>query len=145
MARPFGCGNFTIIGPVKDKRGTCGHKSLLCKSLRCPHCRNARIKHVRSRIALLAEKFKLTRVLTLTLNPALVPPSVRSDRYLKNCWRKMRLVLQRKFGASIQFIAVLEFQKSGLAHLHVLVGLYIPQDWLSQAWQSITSDAGKGF
>jgi len=46
-------------------------------------------------------------------------------------------VLQRKFGVSIRFIAVLEFQRSGMAHLHVLVGLFIPQDWLSEAWQSI--------
>jgi hypothetical protein len=49
----------------------------------------------------------------------------------------MRVLLQRKFGGSIRFIAVLEFHKSGVAHLHVLVGLYIPQDWLSEAWQSI--------
>jgi len=44
---------------------------------------------------------------------------------------------QRKFGASVRFIAVLEYQKSGMAHLHFLVGVYIPQDWLSEAWQSI--------
>ncbi len=35
------------------------------------------------------------------------------------------------------FIAVLEFQKSGIAHLHVLFGVYIPQEWLSEAWRSI--------
>lgn len=49
----------------------------------------------------------------------------------------MRVLLQRKFGASVRFISVLEYQKSGMAHLHFLVGVYIPQDWLSVAWQSI--------
>lgn len=49
----------------------------------------------------------------------------------------MRVSLQRKFGESLRFIAVLEFQKSGLAHLHFLVGVYIPQGWLSEAWQAI--------
>jgi hypothetical protein len=49
----------------------------------------------------------------------------------------MRVLLQRKFGSSVSFVAVLEFQQSGLAHLHVLVGIFIPQDWLSEAWQSI--------
>lgn len=49
----------------------------------------------------------------------------------------MRVVLARRFGASVNFIVVLEFQKSGLAHLHVLLGVYIPQAWLSEAWQSI--------
>jgi len=55
-----------------------------------------------------------------------VPDEQRSDRYLGNCWRKMRISPQRKFGASVRFIAVLDYQKSGVAHLHVLVGLYTP-------------------
>jgi hypothetical protein len=31
----------------------------------------------------------------------------------------------------------LEFHKSGVAHLHLLVGEYISQGWLSEAWQGI--------
>jgi len=49
----------------------------------------------------------------------------------------MRVVLARRYGASLPFVAVLEFQGSGIAHLHVLFGVYIPQAWLSEAWQSI--------
>jgi hypothetical protein len=49
----------------------------------------------------------------------------------------MRVSLARRYGKSIEFIAVLEFQKSGVAHLHLLVGVFIPQDWLSEAWQSV--------
>jgi hypothetical protein len=49
----------------------------------------------------------------------------------------MRVVLARRYGKSLPFVGVLEFQKSGLAHLHVLLGVYIPQQWLSEAWQSI--------
>jgi len=48
----------------------------------------------------------------------------------------MRVLLQRKFGQSLPFISVIEFHKSGLAHLHLLVGIYIPQAWLSEAWQA---------
>jgi len=137
MIRPFGCGNFTIVGPAKDKPGVCGHKRLLCESLRCPHCRTKRANYVRSRIAELADRYQLKRFVTLTLDANRVRDKQRSDRYLRNCWRKMRVLLQRKFGASVRFIAVLEYQKSGMAHLHFLVGVYIPQDWLSEAWQSI--------
>lgn len=75
--------------------------------------------------------------MTLTLDPKRIPPGQRSDQYLRNCWRKMRVSLQRRFGESIRFISVLEFQRSGLAHLHFLVGVYIPQGWLSKAWQAI--------
>lgn len=49
----------------------------------------------------------------------------------------MRVLLARRFGVSVKFIGVLEFQKSGIAHLHVLLGVYIPQDWLSETWQAI--------
>ena len=49
----------------------------------------------------------------------------------------MRVSLAREFGASIKFVGVLEFHKSGVAHLHLLVGQYISQRWLSEAWASI--------
>jgi hypothetical protein len=88
-------------------------------------------------MAELADKHQLKRFVTLTLDPKRVPSGQGSDRYLRNCWRKMRVLLQRKFGSSVRFISVLEFQKSGMAHLHFLVGVYIPQGWLSEAWQSI--------
>ena len=49
----------------------------------------------------------------------------------------MRVLLSRKYGQSLPFFGVLEFQKNGMAHLHVLLGVYVPQEWLSSAWQSI--------
>ena len=49
----------------------------------------------------------------------------------------MRVLLARKYGKSIDFIAVLEFQKNGMAHFHILLGVYIPQEWLSETWESI--------
>ncbi len=49
----------------------------------------------------------------------------------------MRVLLARKFGKSLPFVGALEFHKSGVAHLHLLVGQYISQKWLSKAWASI--------
>jgi hypothetical protein len=49
----------------------------------------------------------------------------------------MRVLLERRFGRSLDFIAVIEFQKSGLAHFHILFGIFIPQSWLSETWQSV--------
>lgn len=92
---------------------------------------------MRARIAQIASERKLLKFVTLTLGPKKIPANVRSDRYLRETWRKMRVLLARRFGQSIHFIGVLEFQKSGIAHLHLLVGVYIPQDWLSTAWQSV--------
>jgi len=49
----------------------------------------------------------------------------------------MRVKLERKFGRSLHFIAILEFQESGFAHFHILFGIFIPQAWLSEAWQAV--------
>ena len=92
---------------------------------------------VRARIAQIAQEHKLTRMATLTLDPERVPNRARTDRYIRERWRMMRVLLAREFKGSLSFVGVLEFQKNGNAHLHVLLGQYITQKWLSKAWQSI--------
>jgi len=135
--KAFGCGTHSVVGPVKGKPGKYGHKAVFCQSYRCKRCRNPKLKKVRARIAQIATEHKLTRMATLTLDPKRIPKGQRTDRYLRECWRKMRVSLAREFGASIKFVGVLEFHKSGVAHLHLLVGQYISQRWLSEAWASI--------
>jgi hypothetical protein len=135
--KAFGCGNFSVVGPLKGKPGKFGHKALFCQSYRCRRCCNPKLKKVRARIAEIATEHKLQRMATLTLDPKRIPKGKRTDRYLRECWREMRVSLARKFGKSLPFVGVLEFQKNGNAHLHLLVGQYIPQAWLSRAWASI--------
>lgn len=133
----FECGKFSVVGPVKGQAGILGHKRLLCSCYRCRICLPRLLRRARARIAQLAEEHQLKRLATLTLDPSKIPAGVRSDRYIRDCWRKMRVGLARRFGGSVKFIAVLEFQRSGIAHLHALLGIYIPQGWLSEAWQAI--------
>jgi hypothetical protein len=133
----FGCGNFSTVGPVEGQADRIGCKRLLCGCYRCMGCLPRKLRRVRTRIAQIATEKKLLKFVTLTLDPKKIPHSISSDRYLRETWRKMRVLLARRFGQSINFIGVLEFQKSGVAHLHLLVGVYIPQDWLSSAWQSV--------
>jgi hypothetical protein len=74
---------------------------------------------------------------TLTLDRKRIPKGERSDRYIRECWRKMRVYLAREFGESLDYVGVLEFHKSGVAHLHLLLGRYVRQAWLSQAWSAV--------
>lgn len=94
---------------------------------------------MRARLGEIAAEHKLTRMATLTLDPKRIPiqERERTDRYIRECWRKMRVLLARQFEGTLPFVAVLEFQKNGNAHLHVLLGRYIAQKQLSKAWQSI--------
>jgi hypothetical protein len=133
----FGCGNFSVVGPLKGKLGKFGHVCLFCGSYRCNRCRNPKLKKVRSAIARIASEKKLNKMATLTLDRKRIPKGEKSDRYLRKCWRKMRVSLSRKFGESIDYIGVLEFQKNGVAHLHLLLGRFIKQDWLSDAWAAV--------
>jgi hypothetical protein len=137
--RRFGCGNFSVVGAVKGKPGTFGHKTLFCQSYRCDRCRKPKLRRVRARISEIAQEHKLTRMATLTLDPKRIPSSdkARTDRYIRECWRKMRVLLARQFNGSLSFVGVLEFQENGNAHLHGLIGQYIAHQWLSLAWQSI--------
>jgi hypothetical protein len=137
MSAKSKCGSYTLVGPIKGQPGKLGHSRLFCKSLRCPYCRKPKLKNLRARFAQLAHQLQLRRFVTLTLDPKRLTDRKHTDRYIRKCWRKMRVSLQRKFGKTVQFIGVLEFHKSGVAHLHLLVGVYIPHAWLSQAWQSI--------
>jgi hypothetical protein len=133
----FVCGGNSVVGPLKGQPGKFGHKALFCQSYRCRRCRNPKLKKVRARIAEIATKHKLQRMATLTLDPKRIPKGKRTDRHLRGCWREMRVSLARKFGKPIPFVGVLEFHKSGVAHLHLLVGQYISQGWLSRAWEGI--------
>jgi hypothetical protein len=49
----------------------------------------------------------------------------------------MRVSLARKFGESLDYVGVLEFTNAGTAHLHLLLGQFIKQEWLSDAWYAV--------
>ena len=49
--------------------------------------------------------------------------------------------MKRKLGSGVQYIAVVELQKSGMAHLHVLVDRFLQKAWLDEAWRAV----GGGF
>ena len=76
----------------------------------------------------------MTKFLTLTLDPAQIQGN--SVRYLRGVFNKFRFYLRRKFG-EVKYIAVLEFHKSGVAHLHVLLNRYIPWEWIRTSWSSL--------
>jgi hypothetical protein len=135
----FGCGNFSLVGPLKGKLGKFGYACLFCGSYRCNRCRNPKLKRVRAAIARIASERKLNKMATLTLDPKRLKKRdlARTDRYLRNCWRKMRVSLAREFGQSVDYVGVLEFTKAGTAHLHLLLHKFIEQEWLSDAWYAV--------
>jgi hypothetical protein len=88
------------------------------------------------RIAQTAERLKLNKLLTLTLDPAKLQGQ-ESTKYINGVFADFRVYLKRRLGYAPDYIRILEYQKNGNAHLHVLLNRYLPQDWVSEAWSSV--------
>jgi len=135
------CGRWTM---VRLLNGQYTYVRARCKSYGCPRCGPLKGRLVRHRIAQLAVGHGLQRMVTLTLDPKKLPVSASQKertQYIRECWRSMRVYLRRKLGKAVAFICVLEYQKNGNPHLHVLVNAFIPKEWLNRAWQAL----GGGF
>jgi hypothetical protein len=83
-----------------------------------------------------AERLKLRRLLTLTLDPKKLG-GAGPVSYLRYCFAKFRIYLKRKYGEAPQYIAVLEFQKNGNPHLHILIDRFIDTRWIEAIWQRV--------
>ncbi len=132
------CGKWTVKGQVdSEKHGKVWRYARLnCKSWKCDRCGPKRARQLRHAIVEAAQAHGLTRFLTLTLDPKTCSPE-ESITYARECWNKMRTYFKRKFGKAITYIVILEFQKSGYAHLHVLVDRFISQSWIQSKWQAV--------
>ncbi len=107
-----------------------------CKSYTCPYCGPRKAVLMKHLIMAAMEKFGLKVFLTLTLDPKSCSAE-ESARYIKRVWNKFRTIQKRHFKRGLNYIHVLEFQKSGYAHLHVLIDSYVDWEWLKQAWASV--------
>jgi len=127
------CGARTFRGLLAD--GTEKAVRGDCKTWDCSYCAPRKAWRYRQAISAVAEQQGLNRLLTLTLDAR----KVKGDpvRYLRRVFSKFRVYLLRKHGSSIKYIAILEFHKSGIPHLHILLDRFIAQRWISAAWSAL--------
>jgi hypothetical protein len=128
------CGRFSVFGRDLSTGAVKFHR-VNCKCWNCSYCAPRKAKRYKRAIRATAQRLKLCRFITLTLDPA----KIQGDpvRYLNATWAKLRVYLKREFGAVPVYIRVLEFQKNGNPHFHILVDRYIDWRWLQSAWQSV--------
>jgi ribosomal protein S27AE len=138
LSPPPYCGRMTAVG-VDPASGTAIYRRMWCNTYGCPRCGPRRYRRARKAITAGAEQWGLTYFWTLTLDPKKLPPGdVKAQvKYIRDCWRKLRVYLQRRYGESVAFIAVVELHKSGIPHLHVLLGEWIEHAWIKGAWSAV--------
>jgi hypothetical protein len=132
---PCKAARYLLVGTT-PKDGLHEHFKTFCKSYRCPFCGPRKVFQVRLAITEAMSRFKLDKFLTLTLDPADCAAD-GSVAYIRNCWNKFRNAQKKEFGKNVDFISVVELQKSGYAHLHILMNQYTPYAWIKSAWQSV--------
>jgi len=135
--RNRGCGRWSLKGHFKEQGSEeTRYIRLGCKKWTCEVCGPKKATRVRHAIKARAVELNLNRFLTLTLDPRACSPE-ESIPYIRNCWNKFRTYLKRKYKGTISYITVVELQKSGYAHLHILIDRFIEQSWISEAWQAV--------
>jgi len=131
------CCTWSVAGEVEQDGKRFRHIARLgCKRWGCPRCGPKKAKRLRHAIIKAATQLEMRRFLTLTLDPRHCTAE-ESEKYIKACWAKLRVYLNRFNGESIDFIWVMERQKSGYAHLHILVDRYLPHSWIQKSWQAV--------
>ncbi len=114
-----------------------------CNSWRCPNC--SRVKAIKARY-LIRETAVLNNLfyfLTLTLDPSKIPSEYLSERenrtheYILRIFNTFATDLRRKTNEPLKYIWVLEFQKNGRAHLHILLNQYINKKLIDEIWTRV--------
>jgi hypothetical protein len=129
------CGGMSLVGVT----GTSAEiHALRCKRWVCPTCGPRKVRATIARVRKGMATGGTVRFFTLTSPGTEDGPT--SYEELPHRWKVFILRVTRRFG-HIEYLAVVEPQRRGAAHLHVVYrGPYIPQRWLSQA----AADAGFG-
>lgn len=136
------CGVMCVAGRV-DVNGikVVKYVRLKCKAWSCGECGPRKARKLQKAIQGYAISSNLTRFLTLTLDPKTAPPAEECVPYIRGLWAKFRVYLARGDGVhrwdKINFISVLEYQRSGYPHLHILIDRYIPQAWIKTSWEAL--------
>jgi hypothetical protein len=129
-------GAFTVRGASIARPEKVRYCRVGCKCWACTLCGPRRAAQCRIRITKTAERYQLNKLLTLTLDPSKLNGQ-ESTKYINEVFADFRVYLRRKLGYAPAYIRILEYQKNGNAHLHILLGCYLEQAWMSEVWSAV--------
>ena len=130
------CGSFTVQGASQTHAGKSRFCKVGCKCWDCSGCGPRKAARYTIRIRQIAERHKMKTLLTLTLDPSKLDGE-ESTKYIKEVFVDFRVYLRRWLGFAPAYVRVLEYQKNGNAHLHLLLNCNLPQNWVSETWSKL--------
>lgn len=121
------CGLGSLVGVDGSEVGI---YPLRCKQWACDECGP---KKVKATIAMVRRGMRLGTPRFFTLTSPAEDDQVTSYAEFQKRWHRFQSRLRRRFG-TVEYVAVVERQKRGAAHVHVVYrGPYIPWQWLGRA------------
>jgi len=112
-----------------------------CKCYSCERCRPKKKYDLLTNIVKAAEKHNLRRHVVITLPGypfrSLFCNADESFDYAMKKFNEFRVLYKRKFGKNLSYVCLPRSQSDGFCHLHILVGDYIPKDWLDDVLNRI--------
>ncbi|TAM73577.1 MAG: hypothetical protein EPN50_03900 [Chloroflexota bacterium] len=121
------CGSLSLVAIQGSDAAV---HALRCKTWACSRCGPGKVRATIARVRKGMAAGGTVRFFTLT-SPG-TEDSPTSYAALPHRWKLFMLRVNRRFGR-IEYLAVVEPQRRGAAHLHVVYrGQYIPQRWLAR-------------
>ena len=106
-----------------------------CKSWDCVCCgHHMKMNLLESIDRVVEERPELSRLLTLTVDPARFRDRKQAHREIGRAWNRLRNYVRSAYG-DFSFVWVREETGDGWPHLHVLVSRFLPQSSISAAWE----------
>lgn len=137
------CPSPVVFERVDTHTGEVDWCEIPCQRKTCPYCRERlRARHVAHFIETFKELPHL-RFVTLTLDPKAFPDGVEIDpkdfedtrKYLLHIWERRYVKrVKRASDVEVKYVASIERQQSGVAHLHAVISSTLSEDELRHHW-----------
>lgn len=129
------CGRGTAVKPLRH--GGFSLSACTCRCWTCPQCAARRRREVRDEIA----SGTPSTFFTLTWWTARPEAPADARRVMAHGFKNLVLRIRRRWPTcTFEYAVVVELTQRGYPHFHVACRApYIPQGWLSEAWEALVS------
>jgi len=130
----FCCSGFCVGASEKDGNVNLYKVRKMCGRWECPYCNRKKVKRL---FYGMEQELKDStfRFFTLTVDINRYTSEIAAHQ-INIAWDILLKRIRRKF-KNIKYIKIIEFTKKSYVHIHALINVYIPQSWLSKAWDEI--------
>lgn len=145
---PKFCGknSIVIISKKKGRISKVDIKNITCNSWTCPDCSLKKALQVKYLLRDIIIKNNLEKFLTLTLDPKIIPQEFlsaeynKTHKYITKIFNAFLVSLKRDKvyeNEKIKYVWVIEFQKKGNAHMHILFNRLPHIDSVRKIWTRV--------